>query len=349
MDNEHQPSDTDSHHITSLYHIDNKVEFDHQKCLLRSLETDTTFTLLAAASECFLVLLMNHGHLVNKSKLIHEGWEKYGLHVSDNTFYQNILVLRKGLRTCGIDYEVIRTLPRKGLIVPETIQVTEIPLNIPESKISSVMEEELVYASEANEDIQCEENAAQPNLCAQSYDDAQRPQTPVFVNDSTTAVDAQNNNQHDNEPYDKQPHFVEDGKKNEAHQYQTPEGPFAIKESLTPRNMIILLLLILAAGTLLYFTRDINSAGEDYFTHYKRQGVEQGCNIYISESITSAFNVKNFLSDNGIKCNNNETLYISTHDFIARKSLLKCSRPFGSGSKDNSCMSYYIMDGDYDQ
>lgn len=108
----------------SSYLIEDKVEFSPTANALRSLSDDAHFTLLAASSECFLYLLKNHGKLVSKAELMHAGWEQYGLHVSDNTFYQNILVLRKGLKLCGIENEVIKTITRKGLMIPESVKVS---------------------------------------------------------------------------------------------------------------------------------------------------------------------------------------------------------------------------------
>lgn len=109
--------------VSNKYNIEGKVHFDSSTGILYSLTDDKKFTLLAASSECFITLLESQGSLVSKNELIKQGWSKYGLHVTDNTFYQNILVLRKGLKYCGIEKEIVKTIPRKGLIIPLEVDI----------------------------------------------------------------------------------------------------------------------------------------------------------------------------------------------------------------------------------
>ncbi|WP_193138594.1 winged helix-turn-helix domain-containing protein [Klebsiella aerogenes] len=106
------------------YIVDDVVEFSPHEHTLYSKVNGNKINLLASASECFLCLLEKHGQLVTKKELVHIGWEQYNLHVSDSTFNQNIFTLRKALKDCGLNYEIIRTVPRKGLLVSETIKIT---------------------------------------------------------------------------------------------------------------------------------------------------------------------------------------------------------------------------------
>ncbi|EMI5803121.1 winged helix-turn-helix domain-containing protein [Klebsiella aerogenes] len=106
------------------YIVEDGVEFSPHEHTLYSKLNGSKVTLLASASECFLCLLENHGKLVTKKELVHIGWEQYNLHVSDSTFNQNIFTLRKALKDCGLTHEIIRTVPRKGLLVPKTINIT---------------------------------------------------------------------------------------------------------------------------------------------------------------------------------------------------------------------------------
>lgn len=119
--------------LPTVYYIEGIVKFDSSTGILHSINEDFTFSLLAASSECFISLLENHGSLVSKKDLIMQGWGKYGLHVSDNTFYQNILVLRKGLKACGIEKEIIKTIPRKGLMVPQDVIINHVNPDLPKS------------------------------------------------------------------------------------------------------------------------------------------------------------------------------------------------------------------------
>lgn len=124
MDNVIKTSDQET---SSCFVIADAVIFCPMENIFKSISNGVEFPILVSASECFLHLIKNHGVLITKGTLMQIGWEQYGLHVSDNTYYQNILTLRKGLRQCGIDCEVIKTVPRKGLLIPSSIKI--IPLS----------------------------------------------------------------------------------------------------------------------------------------------------------------------------------------------------------------------------
>ena len=116
-----------------FYLLDEIVEFYPIEHMLHSKTNDAKVSLLASASECLVCLLENHGSLVTKKELIHTGWEQYNLHVSDSTFNQNIFTLRKALKECGLCHDVIKTIPRKGLVIPETINITKVNNNTPQT------------------------------------------------------------------------------------------------------------------------------------------------------------------------------------------------------------------------
>lgn len=128
MDNVIKTSDQET---SSCFVIADAVIFCSMENTFKSITNGVEFPILVSASECFLHLIKNHGVLVTKGALMQIGWEQYGLHVSDNTYYQNILTLRKGLRQCGIDYEVIKTVPRKGLLIPNSIKVIPLSSGVP--------------------------------------------------------------------------------------------------------------------------------------------------------------------------------------------------------------------------
>ncbi|MBC3228372.1 winged helix-turn-helix domain-containing protein [Serratia fonticola] len=128
MDNVIKTSDQET---SSCFVIADAVIFCPMENIFKSISNGVEFPILVSASECFLHLIKNHGVLITKGTLMQIGWEQYGLHVSDNTYYQNILTLRKGLRQCGIDYEVIKTVPRKGLLIPNSIKVIPLSSGLP--------------------------------------------------------------------------------------------------------------------------------------------------------------------------------------------------------------------------
>ncbi|HEJ9057521.1 TPA: hypothetical protein SML50_001788 [Serratia fonticola] len=146
MDNVIKTSDQET---SSCFVIADAVIFCPMENIFKSISNGVEFPILVSASECFLHLIKNHGVLITKGTLMQIGWEQYGLHVSDNTYYQNILTLRKGLRQCGIDCEVIKTVPRKGLLIPSSIKI--IPLS---SGVQVVQEAQVVQGVQDVEGVQ---------------------------------------------------------------------------------------------------------------------------------------------------------------------------------------------------
>ncbi len=108
------------------YLIGDCIEFRPEDNSLYSRSTGETITLFVAASRCLLLLLNQQGKVVSQKELFEAGWQKNGIGVSNNTFYQNILMLRKGLKHAGYEETVIKTVPRQGLTVPSTVPVEKI-------------------------------------------------------------------------------------------------------------------------------------------------------------------------------------------------------------------------------
>ena len=108
------------------YLIGDSVEFWPEDNFLYSRVNGERITLFIAASRCFQLLLSQQGELVSQRDLFDAGWQKNGLEVSNNTFYQNILTLRKGLKLAGYEQTVIKTVPRQGLTVPSAVPVAKI-------------------------------------------------------------------------------------------------------------------------------------------------------------------------------------------------------------------------------
>ncbi|WP_337264091.1 MULTISPECIES: winged helix-turn-helix domain-containing protein [unclassified Serratia (in: enterobacteria)] len=75
------------------------------------------------ASRCLLLMLQRPGVNITQEEFFSEVWEKNGQYVTPNTFYQNISLIRKGIRNAGLRNQVIRTLPKVGLCFTGTVQV----------------------------------------------------------------------------------------------------------------------------------------------------------------------------------------------------------------------------------
>ncbi|WP_075181803.1 winged helix-turn-helix domain-containing protein [Pantoea sp. 1.19] len=82
-------------------------------------------TLRAPAALCLKLLLENPGKIVAHRELCQYAWERFGIAVTNNTLHGVIYALRKAfseLGECG--EEIIKTVPRRGFLLPETVQVT---------------------------------------------------------------------------------------------------------------------------------------------------------------------------------------------------------------------------------
>ncbi|ALX95507.1 hypothetical protein AV650_18995 [Serratia fonticola] len=66
-------------------------------------------------NRCLQLLIENPGTIVGQETLLAEVWEKYGQYVTMNTLYQNILLLRRGMRNAGVIISTIRTIPKVGV------------------------------------------------------------------------------------------------------------------------------------------------------------------------------------------------------------------------------------------
>jgi DNA-binding winged-HTH domains len=63
----------------------------------------------------FLLLLVSGtGRVISQEEIYREVWEKYGQRVTPNTLYQNVSLLRRGLKTAGITTLTIKTHPKSG-------------------------------------------------------------------------------------------------------------------------------------------------------------------------------------------------------------------------------------------
>lgn len=98
------------------YIINEVVDFNPATSTLRSIHhPDVVVTLNSPAGRCLLLLIKKIGTVVTQHEFMEHVWKQSGMTVTPNTYYQNISVLRKGLKRIGLGEEIIVTLPRLGL------------------------------------------------------------------------------------------------------------------------------------------------------------------------------------------------------------------------------------------
>ncbi|NIY47847.1 transcriptional regulator [Cedecea colo] len=112
------------------YVINGIVEFHPVTSKLRNLNNPEHVVVLnSPAGRCLLLLIERAGTIVTQQEFMDIVWQQRGMLVSPNTYYQNISILRKGLRRIGFINDPIVTIPRIGLTLASNtrIKTNEIP------------------------------------------------------------------------------------------------------------------------------------------------------------------------------------------------------------------------------
>jgi len=126
----------------NLFLINKEIIFDVNSCELRTLKPDgTKVTLNAPTARCLQLLIENGGKVVSRDDFLERVWMARGIVVSQNTFYQNISLLRKSLKKAGLTDEIIVTVRRNGFILApgthlEIVEEEESENSIPSTTIS---------------------------------------------------------------------------------------------------------------------------------------------------------------------------------------------------------------------
>lgn len=144
------------------YIINGKVEFYPAASTLRLLsKPDNVVVLNAPAGRCLLLLIERAGTIVTQQECMDTVWLQRGMLVSFNTYYQNISILRKGLKKVGIESDPVVTIPRIGLTLASGTQIT-----IKESQL---------------QEVQCATETETETETDVAYPDPIQPPLPEFV------------------------------------------------------------------------------------------------------------------------------------------------------------------------
>ncbi len=103
--------------ICNLFIINEEVIFNANVFELRPINNrDEVITLNAPTARCLKLLLERVGQVVSREDFMQEVWQARGIVVSQNTFYQNISLLRKSLQQVGLNADIIATVRGVGFI-----------------------------------------------------------------------------------------------------------------------------------------------------------------------------------------------------------------------------------------
>lgn len=84
-------------------------------------------SLNAPTARCLKLLLESKGKIISRDEFLSEVWNARGIVVSQNTFYQNISLLRKSLEKAGLAKDIIITVRHRGFALASDTDITECP------------------------------------------------------------------------------------------------------------------------------------------------------------------------------------------------------------------------------
>lgn len=109
-----------------LWIINDNIEFNPGKNKLVSLsKPELSVILTAPASRCLVLLLESAPDVVPQKDFFTYVWAEDGVFVPANTLYQNISIIRRGLRATGeTDDILVATVPRRGFQIGSGVKVS---------------------------------------------------------------------------------------------------------------------------------------------------------------------------------------------------------------------------------
>jgi DNA-binding winged helix-turn-helix (wHTH) protein len=105
--------------------FDNLVVYNSSKALLYNINTpEKQSSLYAPTNKCLSLLIEARPDVISQHVFFEQVWEKDGLSITANTFYQHIAMLRRAFEDVGLTQEVIVTIPRRGLCLSDKLSLT---------------------------------------------------------------------------------------------------------------------------------------------------------------------------------------------------------------------------------
>lgn len=104
--------------VFNEYIINDEVIFNTNVNRLSPLgENGECVTLNAPTARCLQLLLESNGKVISREEFLDSVWKTRGVVVSQNTFYQNISLLRKSLLKAGLSSDIIVTVRQRGFVL----------------------------------------------------------------------------------------------------------------------------------------------------------------------------------------------------------------------------------------
>ncbi|HBR4694212.1 TPA: winged helix-turn-helix domain-containing protein [Klebsiella pneumoniae] len=85
-------------------------------------------TLNTPTARCLQLLLESNGNIISRDEFLSAVWKERGVVVSQNTFYQNISLLRKSLLRAGLTQDVVVTVRQHGFVIATGTVIRQVTL-----------------------------------------------------------------------------------------------------------------------------------------------------------------------------------------------------------------------------
>lgn len=104
--------------VFNQYIINDEVIFDANMNLLQPVgKNGEGVSLNAPTARCLQLLLDSSDRVISREEFLDSVWKTRGIVVSQNTFYQNISLLRKSLVKAGLSQNIIITVRQRGFVL----------------------------------------------------------------------------------------------------------------------------------------------------------------------------------------------------------------------------------------
>ncbi|EIV3803876.1 TPA: winged helix-turn-helix domain-containing protein [Klebsiella aerogenes] len=111
----------------SEFIINDEVIFDVNMSELRSVNgSGETINLNGPTARCLQLLIESNGRIISREEFLETVWKTRGVVVAQNTFYQNISLLRKSLLKAGLSKDIIITVRQRGFILATDSVITAV-------------------------------------------------------------------------------------------------------------------------------------------------------------------------------------------------------------------------------
>lgn len=112
--------------MAKLYLLGGLVVFWPERNVLHAMSDETKrLSLSNPASRCLLLLIQQQGQVIERDYFFQHVWINNGAQVTNNTFYQNISLLRRAFKEFGLNEELIVTVPKVGIRLEPQLVVEE--------------------------------------------------------------------------------------------------------------------------------------------------------------------------------------------------------------------------------